>query len=1332
MSSFDIDLLSGVLIEAALGVGLITNRIAPDPFYPEVTTPPGAIKDFCLVQSGDGSLTQVYQPLAIPGALSFEIEFSFFGEGEVRLLLNNQSGYEFDVRFRDDGVYVNGLRLSGSTRYIDGTDWVLRFVSTGDGSLEIFGRLASETTMLRRYRLEGIGATSSGRADGFYIETTGTSTDPGRIYLYTWRGADEKISPTDLPVAVLSTDSEVLVGAIHRLSGIDSYSALVPKSDLLYRWTVVSRPPSSDALLYGHEGASATSPQNITYISRKPSTEGEGTDVWVIPATGDPGVRYPLELKIGSGGNTIEVYPERTVAAVAPYDVTYLTTEDALVSAIMDPNHSSYNAEVSAKIKAIGGSTNIVAFYLVTLVNGYDSREQSTFFIPDVPGIYTFQLVVSDGTDESNPVRATVTAQPVLSALGETPDASYFWRHLPDDFYSRIENREWIETFWSTMIQVVGADLLELWQVDANRNLSTIQPSFQKRWLGYRAWFPLSSPGNIVPRDSSGTGWLTTTGDSSGDPFGKLLTKTFYTASQEDILAGDVLVNEDDGTVHEVIGYKHPVVTVSGSGIACGEVVASGQAGSVSPYDPKKFVITSGRATGAASGDYLWLRGKGYRIVSVSVYELTMLSDLPEVLDIGWEIARPKTSFSWSVPAYFTSDQEVDDGDTLELVRLGTLSTAVCRGSTGEKIAIEPGDYTAQDEPRRVRRRTRVPYPEGLLHIPTLKGNVEYKSGVDYSLGDEHIEFYTAHDFPEYLFAEVSYFNNDSAVEDNFGRVVGLTVSDLAELGVHERYLAAIRGLVFAFVKGPTLANIESAIGMLVGLPFTEEDGVILEIDPNYEAGRGRILIEGASGVIRSYFYKGEIATNPSTGVPYAPGDTVRRFRKITTGVELLDYQNSPGWFGLLVRAGVISDPEQIFTFEVRLDASVISDPTSLESAVRIARDLKPAYTDLRFALYTSVYDEIDVEDETTFAIRMLIEDNPHTTPYDIGRPYGYSYNLDHTDGEGNCPFQLDMDPRDYPEPGDGWGGEDIMMLDRILDVGPRDAIDIERVFDFRKEGPGVFGVLDSSGLPRVDAGFTLDQLNDLGLPDFIHGFFWYVDVPPTTEYLQDPETGLWSPVFSNAIHGLYRVFPRVDPRLDDPYLALTTPLVTEVQDINLAASVMGYFALPSDGTALYYWLVVNPTDTEVLIYFDGVLAGSVPALGGAWKYPVAIPRNVSVGLMALNNCTLSVKLMYPTPRFMNEPWPAVTSVSYEDLGATYRIHIYGYLFNIDWGGPDVDTFATVRVGSLAPTIGYVSRGPSYISVDFSSGDHAPGTYDVVVTNPMGKSGVLKDAVTIP
>jgi hypothetical protein len=193
---------------------------------------------------------------------------------------------------------------------------------------------------------------------------------------------------------------------------------------------------------------------------------------------------------------------------------------------------------------------------------------------------------------------------------------------------------------------------------------------------------------------------------------------------------------------------------------------------------------------------------------------------------------------------------------------------------------------------------------------------------------------------PPRLWAEVSFFDNNPTIEDNFGVLVGLKREDLDGITTNVTYRQAVTGLMYALTRGSAVSKIELGVKILLGLPFSEHRGIIRSIDNNYRLAAdgtailGRLLIEDVDqsdaplGTVRVYTYPLDtslpelagVDTNPATGKTYVVGDMVERLASLSKGVQITDYKSDP------IASGSIQNLlRQYHSFKVRMNSNVFS-----------------------------------------------------------------------------------------------------------------------------------------------------------------------------------------------------------------------------------------------------------------------------------------------------------------------------------------------------------------------------------------------------------------------
>lgn len=232
---------------------------------------------------------------------------------------------------------------------------------------------------------------------------------------------------------------------------------------------------------------------------------------------------------------------------------------------------------------------------------------------------------------------------------------------------------------------------------------------------------------------------------------------------------------------------------------------------------------------------------------------------------------------------------------------------------------------------------------------------------------------------PQRMWAETTYLDNRPKIEENFGLAVDFKLSDLSQLSDNLDYLSAVRGLWYTYFRGPTIQNLRVGTQILLGLPFAEEAGKIVEIREDFSPTQGRILIQdfGDTGIVRSYAYPRVLGleTNPETNTLYTVGDSVEQFSPLVSGAEVVDYVKQPDWFVGYVQQGAFSEVDKLFRFLVRIDSAAFSLST-LVFVNNFIKRVKPTYT-YPFFVVTQKSDDItiEVQDEIHYELSLSLAD---------------------------------------------------------------------------------------------------------------------------------------------------------------------------------------------------------------------------------------------------------------------------------------------------------------------------------------------------------------------
>lgn len=311
---------------------------------------------------------------------------------------------------------------------------------------------------------------------------------------------------------------------------------------------------------------------------------------------------------------------------------------------------------------------------------------------------------------------------------------------------------------------------------------------------------------------------------------------------------------------------------------------------------------------------------------------------------------------------------------------------------TGVNLAQRPwSEFQFQVRAKEVIHNSSLRIDERYVSIPTLQFDIRtdpevvYLENTDYSISDGYLVFRSGlftllSTSPEELWAEQSHVDNSETVENNFGRIVGLRRSDLAARATRAPYLAAVKGLWYALMQGPSVANLRLALQILMGLPFSEARGVIIAITPNFTTDSAsnsisRLLVEDVdahdrpTGTRRFYFYPEAVGleTNPNTGATYAVDDIVEAFTPLSLGVEVNDWINTPDWW---VRALVGEEVKKYHSFRAQIDTQTgVFNENDLVFSIQFLRSIRPIYTDVLAAVVQRLEDENIMDDfEETLA----------------------------------------------------------------------------------------------------------------------------------------------------------------------------------------------------------------------------------------------------------------------------------------------------------------------------------------------------------------------------
>ena len=282
---------------------------------------------------------------------------------------------------------------------------------------------------------------------------------------------------------------------------------------------------------------------------------------------------------------------------------------------------------------------------------------------------------------------------------------------------------------------------------------------------------------------------------------------------------------------------------------------------------------------------------------------------------------------------------------------------------------------------------------------------------------------------PATMWAELTYFDNYKAIEDNFGILVGLPKSILSDNKIELDYLTIVKSLCFAFVSGPSVGNLRLAANAFMGLPYTDAGGNVTAYTLDDTGTLGRVVVKelGKPGY-QTYFFPKELplAVNPATGRQikavsqddyaawYLPLDTQRSlstaindasvptdkrkvlsailksaqdaddsvvtpFTSIVSSARVYDYVSNPSAINsMYTAAGALG---KLHTFVVELPRLGITNPSMVSVFKNFVNEWKPAHTAVEFFAVDALHDDIDVRVSWKAQATLHITDTIYTSP---------------------------------------------------------------------------------------------------------------------------------------------------------------------------------------------------------------------------------------------------------------------------------------------------------------------------------------------------------------
>jgi hypothetical protein len=634
-------------------------------------------------------------------------------------------------------------------------------------------------------------------------------------------------------------------------------------------------------------------------------------------------------------------------------------------------------------------------------------------------GLYAADLEVYDGVRTSLPAEVLATVYETGAQLGLTPDLSFVWNYL-SDFWSIVVGKEKFETFWSGASQLLGDEFMQLWQHGYSKSLADIQRTFIRRWLNFDPYYEEPDYDELpatIDNTSNEAGWATDPfptpipGETAPDDARSYVLDSMpasVAAGQHLTLAGVVykiaritglsLITSDEVPVTDrpQNWMVRPTVTsrtsdftdlrVSAGDLAIFEVQdSSGGTQEVTCYiwGARQSVLSfdDTALSGYLASSVYTVRFKGVlRRSAMRVDDLVVsIPRLQEVIALNRVDGRPdpfSENNDFRVEEVTTvTEQTANSIEFLEMWRQESL-----RGFAGYTSGVNH-DYFYDAS---------VDFEDTFGAGADLRGYVLEVDGVEYrlyqvlsatslelfdpslafSLSGKSWKIKLLDDPPDNLWAEATYLDNRPTIESNFGRLIGFTLDDLDDRTDNLDYLSAVQGLWYFTWSARTPYNIEVGSQIILGLPFAEKAGTIIDVQSPFDLTRSRILVQDSDtqALVRSYFYPTTlgIADNPVTGLSYVAGDAVERFAPLSKGVTVTDYIDDPEWISTYVGSGDMSEIEKIHTFGIIVNADAF-DLVNLLFLVDYLRAKSPEYLNPYFVVLKELDDTIDTEDPMVF-----------------------------------------------------------------------------------------------------------------------------------------------------------------------------------------------------------------------------------------------------------------------------------------------------------------------------------------------------------------------------
>lgn len=640
--------------------------------------------------------------------------------------------------------------------------------------------------------------------------------------------------------------------------------------------------------------------------------------------------------------------------------------------------------------------------------------------LAETRGLYVVELMVNDGELDSIPVEVLLNCYLNDVALGLTPDLTFVWDYL-SDFWDLVIDREKIESFWSAFTQILSGDMLALWQHDYSKDILSIQRTFQRQWLNYDPLYEEPNYDEIpatIDNSVDASGYSATPNVQVPDPTDPATLIDSETAYDLGTIVSGITDNSVlvlDGVCYRITRAEEDTTTVV---MTRGEITTGTDR-------PKAWMIRP--SVSSRFSDFTEL---GVSAGDTALFEIVVDASVSEIATYVWGVKEGVLCFDDTDVSSYLADPDTTvrfksvirrsailvDALVVSIPRLQEV-IALDRVEGAPDPLIEEKDFRVIDYTTILNQETRrIEFLEAWFErvdhgidgeysaldeftsanadfvsslgeagtdltghvLVTAEGRFRLLEVVDANtirlhddslqvgLVDRNWEIRQLIEPPESLWAEITFLDNRPTIEDNFGRLIGFTLDDLEERTDNLDYLSAVQGLWYSIWFGRTLENIRIGAQILLGLPFAEVAGTVIDIKSPHDPTRDRVLVqdETDSAIIRSYYYPTEvgIANSETTGVPIVVGDYVDQFDPLSKGVQVDDWESIPDWANDLIGTGDMYEPQKIHSYLVKMSADVF-DITNLSFLISFLLRIKPRYTYPVFSVVKELFDDVDVGD---------------------------------------------------------------------------------------------------------------------------------------------------------------------------------------------------------------------------------------------------------------------------------------------------------------------------------------------------------------------------------